>query len=169
MTLDVGHILSSVTSSLIRLSLATSAMAAAPATNQRPSVTIQASCRTMPLTMLCRLQRALHSAKLDYCWDLADAALSRAKSVAQCLRSNQECNNVVAALEGTFEPESLPANGHLEDQKPPGSQSSPTPIDHYAWNIDLNAFGLDWGGVDSGLTGVWGAHAGEEHVLPMYD
>ncbi|KAJ6627157.1 hypothetical protein B0H10DRAFT_422538 [Mycena sp. CBHHK59/15] len=176
----VGHILSSVTSSLIRLSLATSALATAPTSAQRPSVTIQASCRTMPLTMLCRLQRALQAAKRNYFWDLADAALSRAESVANCLKSSAEYTNVVAALEGSFEPEpSLRSNGRLEVQKPNGVSDpniNQNPMNHYAWNIDLNAFGLDWSGADSGLTGMWASAAttGEGHVLqsssilPMY-
>jgi hypothetical protein len=138
---------------------------------------IQASSRTMPLTMLCRLQRALQAAKRDYFWDLADPALSRAASVANCLRSSSEYTNVVAALEGTYEPELPLANGSLHPSKLNGSQDpSPNrnPMDHYGWNIDLNAFGLDWSGADSGLTGMWGpAAAGEGHVLqanilPMY-
>ncbi|KAJ7139897.1 hypothetical protein C8R44DRAFT_765699 [Mycena epipterygia] len=173
----VGHILSSLTSSLIRLSLATSALASASLTPQRTSVTIQASSRTMPLTMLCRLQRALQAAKRDYFWDLADPALNRAESVANCLKSSSEYIGVVAALQGTYEPEPSLANGSLNPQKLNGVQDANlnrNPMDHYGWNIDLNAFGLDWSGADSGLTGMWGpAAAGEGHVsqtniLPMY-
>ncbi|KAJ7169652.1 hypothetical protein C8R46DRAFT_896215 [Mycena filopes] len=158
----VGHILSSLTSSLIRLSLATSS-SVATLSPQRTSYTIQASSRTMPLTMLCRLQRALQGAKRDHFWDLADPALNRAESVATCLKSSSEYTSVVAALEGTYEvPQS---NGTL----PPKSNgvSTPTqnaPIDQYGWNIDLNAFGLDWNGAD---TGMWGpAIANDGHVLP---
>ncbi|KAJ6604423.1 hypothetical protein DFH09DRAFT_1068094 [Mycena vulgaris] len=172
---DVGHILSSLTSSLIRLSLATSALVSTSLSPQRTCVRIQASSRTMPLTMLSRLQLALQSAKRDHFWDLADPALSRAESVANCLRSSSEYTSVVAALEGTYEPELSLTNGSLSPPKPNGVLDDPNrnPIDHYGWNIDLNAFGLDWSGADSGLTGMWGpATAGEGHVLqaniPMY-
>ncbi|KAJ6574875.1 hypothetical protein B0H19DRAFT_1126113 [Mycena capillaripes] len=171
----VGHILSSLTSSLIRLSLATSAFSAS-LTPQRTSFTIQASSRTMPLTMLSRLQRALQAAKRDYFWDLAEPALNRADSVATCLKTSSEYTSVVAALKGTYEPELPQSNGSLL-QKSNGVQDhtpNQPPIDHYGWNIDLNAFGIDWNGADSGLTGMWGpATAGEGHVLqttilPMY-
>ncbi|KAJ7786073.1 hypothetical protein B0H16DRAFT_1489069 [Mycena metata] len=169
----VGHILSSLTSSLIRLSLATSA-SVTNLSPQRPPYTIQASSRTMPLTMLCRLQRALQAAKRDHFWDLADPALKRAASVVTCLKSSSEYTAVVAALEGTYEvPQS---NGSL----PPKSNgvSTPTqnpPVEHqYGWNIDLNAFGLDWSGADSGLTNMWvpGAandgHVLQPNIMPMY-
>lgn len=130
----------------------------------------------MPLTMLSRLQRALQAAKRDYFWDLAEPGLNRAESVATCLKTSSEYTSVVAALKGTYEPELPHANGSL----PPKSNgvqdhtSNQPPIDHYGWNIDLNAFGIDWSGADSGLTGMWGpAAAGEGHVLqtnilPMY-
>ncbi|KAJ7130116.1 hypothetical protein C8R43DRAFT_1240008 [Mycena crocata] len=165
----VGHILSSLTSSLIRLSLATSALVSSSLNPQRSSVTIQASSRTMPLTMLCRLQRALQAARHEHLWDLADPALHRAESVVNCLKSSSEYTSVVAALEGTYEPEiPLRSNGSLYPksngvQDPNAKQS---PMDQYGWNIDLNAFGLDWSGADSGLTGMWGpAAAGESHLL----
>ncbi|KAJ7357133.1 hypothetical protein DFH08DRAFT_851120 [Mycena albidolilacea] len=170
----VGHILSSLTSSLIRLSLATSALVSL--SPQRTSYTIQASSRTMPLTMLSRLQRALQTAKRDYCWDLAEPALNRARSVANCLKSPSEYTSVVAALNGTYELEIPQANGSLP-HKPNGVQG-PAPnqnaVDQFGWNIDLNAFGLDWHGADSGLS-MWApAAAGESHglqtniLLPMY-
>ncbi|KAJ7783536.1 hypothetical protein DFH07DRAFT_190405 [Mycena maculata] len=171
----IGHILSSLTSSLIRLSLATSTLPSVPGSPQRTPFTIQASPRTMPLTMLCRLQRALQAAKREYFWDLADAALSRAESVANCLKTSSEYTNVVAALKGKYEAEPpLRPNGDFNEPKPNGVQDNRTPIDHYGWNIDLNAFGLEWSGADSGLTGMWGAAAaGESHIiqssiLPMY-
>ncbi|KAJ6509303.1 hypothetical protein C8R47DRAFT_965646, partial [Mycena vitilis] len=169
----VGHILSSLTSSLIRLSLATSAFSTS-LSPQRASFTIQASSRTMPLTMLSRLQRALQAAKRDYYWDLAEPALSRAESVAACLRSSSEYTSVVAALRGAYEPELPQANGNMPPQKSNGVQDPSNNVDQYGWNIDLNAFGLDWSGADSGLTGMWApAPAGEGHVLqtgilPMY-
>ncbi|KAJ7042475.1 hypothetical protein C8F04DRAFT_1076032 [Mycena alexandri] len=169
----VGHILSSLTSSLIRLSLATSA-SVTTLSPQRPPYTIQASSRTMPLTMLCRLQCALQAAKRDHFWDLADPALNRAVSVATCLRSSSEYTGVVAALEGTYEVPQL--NGSLPLKS--NGVSTPTqnpPIDQqYGWNIDLNAFGLDWSGADSGLTGMWSPAAANEghllqpNIMPMY-
>ncbi|KAJ7630712.1 hypothetical protein FB45DRAFT_1151589 [Roridomyces roridus] len=171
----VGHILSSLTSSLIRLSLATSTQASTALSPQRTSFTIQASSRTMPLLMLSRLQQKLQLAKRDYCWDLADAALSRAESVANCLKTSSEYTNVVAALAGTYEPAPIilpPLNGELVAQKSNGVQDpAPTSggVDQYGWNIqvDLNAFGLEWSGADAGL---WGpATAGDGHVMqPMY-
>lgn len=132
----------------------------------------------MPLTMLCRLQRALQAAKRDYFWDLAEPALNRAESVSNCLKSSSEYTHVVAALEGTYEPGTpVRPDRSLDTQKANGVQDrnhNQNPMDHYGWNIDLNAFGLDWSGADSGLTGMWGpAAAGEGHVLqtailPMY-
>jgi len=175
----IGHILSSLTSSLIRLSLATSAQTSAPVSAHPPQgtcVTIQASSRTMPLTMLCRLQRTLQAARRDYCWDLAEPALGRAESVASCLRSSSEYTSVVAALEGTYEaPRQPPSSSANQAKSTANGVHDANPIDHYGWNIDLNAFGLDWNGADGGLTGVWGpAAAGEGHaiqtgILPMYN
>jgi len=172
----VGHILSSLTSSLIRLSLATSALVSASLSPQRTPFTIQASSRTMPLTMLSRLQRALQAAKRDYLWDLAEPALNRAESVANCLKSSSEYTSVVAALKGAYEPQLPRPNGNLPLKSNGVQDLTPnqTAIDQYGWNIDLNAFGLDWSGADSGLTGMWApAPAGEGHVLqtnivPMY-
>jgi len=126
----------------------------------------------MPLTMLSRLQRALQAAKRDHFWDLAEPALHRAESVAACLRSSSEYTGVVAALKGTYEPELPQSNGNLPNGVQ-GHGSNQNPTDN-GWNIDLNAFGLDWSGADSGLTGMWGpATAGEGHVMqtgivPMY-
>ncbi|KAJ7275270.1 hypothetical protein B0H12DRAFT_1227785 [Mycena haematopus] len=172
----VGHILSSLTSSLIRLSLATSTLISASLPSQRTSFTIQASSRTMPLTMLSRLQRALQAAKRDCCWDLAEPALNRAESVANCLRSSSEYINVVAALKGTYEPEIPQPNGSLPPKSNGVQDHAPNQnaVDQYGWNIDLNAFGLDWSGADSGLTGIWGSapasegHVLQTNVLPMY-
>ncbi|KAJ7431794.1 hypothetical protein B0H11DRAFT_2128456 [Mycena galericulata] len=171
----VGHILSSLTSSLIRLSLATSTLASASLSPPRTCFTIQASSRKcLPLAMLSRLQRALQAAKRDYFWDLADPALNRAESVASCLKSSSEYTSVVAALEGRYEPEPHLALSGINAQKSNGVQEhspSQSSMDHYGWNIDLNAFGLEWSGADSGLTGMWGAAAEEGHsnILPMYE
>ncbi|KAJ7932633.1 hypothetical protein B0H13DRAFT_1956283 [Mycena leptocephala] len=172
----VGHILSSLTSSLIRLSLATSALVSASLAPQRTPFTIQASSRTMPLTMLSRLQRALQAAKRDHFWDLAEPALNRAESVAACLRSSSEYTSVVAALKGAYEPEIPQPNGNLPQKSNGVQDPAPTqsPIDHYGWNIDLNAFGLEWSGADSGLTAIWPpaataeGHALQTGILPMY-
>jgi len=126
--------------------------------------------------MLSRLQQALQVAKRDYCWDLAEPALNRAESVANCLKSSSEYTGVVAALKGTYEPELPRLNGTLP-QKSNGVHtptSSQNAIDQYGWNIDLNAFGLDWSGAVSGLTGIWGpaaavdGHVLQNNVLPMY-
>ncbi|KAJ6519595.1 hypothetical protein C8R45DRAFT_27475 [Mycena sanguinolenta] len=163
----VGHILSSLTSSLIRLSLATSTLVSASLPSQRTSYTIQASSRTMPLIMLCRLQRALQAAKRDCCWDLAEPALNRAESVVNCLKSSSEYTHVVAALKGTYEPELPQPNGNLAPKANGVQDPGPSAMDpQYGWNIDLNAFGLDWSGADSGLTGIWVPPAANEgHVL----
>ncbi|KAF7339845.1 Zn(2)-C6 fungal-type domain-containing protein [Mycena venus] len=169
----VGHILSSLTSSLIRLSLATSVSVSASLSPQRAPFTVQASSRTMPLTMLSRLQRALQAAKRDHFWDLAEPALNRADSVASCLKSSSEYTSVVAAVKGMYEPQLPQPNGNMS-QKSNGVQDLAPAIDQYGWNIDLNAFGMDWNGADSGLTGMWAPPAaGDGHVLqtpilPMY-
>jgi hypothetical protein len=130
----------------------------------------------MPLTMLSRLQRALQAAKRDHFWDLAEPALNRAESVAACLRSSSEYTSVVAALKGAYEPEIPQPNGNLPQKSNGVQDPAPTqsPIDHYGWNIDLNAFGLEWSGADSGLTAIWPpaataeGHALQTGILPMY-
>ncbi|CAK5279980.1 unnamed protein product [Mycena citricolor] len=166
----VGHIISSLTSSLIRLSLATSSLPSASMPGQRSSNSVQASPRTMPLIMLCRLQRALQAAHRDYMWDLASPALTRAEAVINCLKSSAEYTSVVSALEGTYEPDAVASSDHNSTAS--HETASPMPVD-YGYHIDLGAFGLDWSGADSGLTGMWGpATAGEGHmhnnILPMY-
>lgn len=155
----VSHILSSLTSSLIRLSLATtnssSGVLSPPLSSvgdpnqprsQSPqsSHLLQANTRTNPLILLSRLLSALHKAKVEFHWEMVDAALARAESVAACLRTTDEFSNVVAALEGRFEPRPPPPP-QLPPQHPQITQAQqtyvPTPA---AWNIDLNAFGMDW-------------------------
>ncbi|KAJ7071246.1 Urb2/Npa2 family-domain-containing protein [Mycena amicta] len=162
----VGHILSSLTSSLIRLSLATSAQVAT-LTPQRTTVTIQASSRTMPLMMLSRLQRALQVAQTLH-WDLADAALNRAESVVNCLQPSTEYTNIISALEGKYEHDfpRHPGSGSVNQTKNNGhGVPDPGTIDNYGWNIDLNAFGLDWSGADAGLTGMWAGPPQEAHIF----
>ncbi|KAK7064416.1 Zn(2)-C6 fungal-type domain-containing protein [Favolaschia claudopus] len=160
----VGHILSSITSSLIRLSLATSA--SVPSLSpQRPPITIQASTRTMPLIMLSRLQRALQAARHDYSWDLAEPALNRAESVINCLKSSSEYTSVVAALKGSYEPEIPPANGNMS-QKSNGVHEAASNAVDYGWNIDLNAFDLNYG-ANNEFTGIWApAPASESQAIP---
>ncbi|KAE9390633.1 P-loop containing nucleoside triphosphate hydrolase protein [Gymnopus androsaceus JB14] len=124
--IHVGHILSSMTSSLIRLSLATTnssprtgdhdSVGSSPASNSsatpdqsqnhaHPSL-LQVSARTNPIFVLCRLRMALQKARDSYHWDLADAALARADNVAAVLESADmdegEYTNVVHALRGTL-------------------------------------------------------------------
>nr|GAT47885.1 predicted protein [Mycena chlorophos] len=174
----VGHILSSLTSSLIRLSLATSAQVSTPLTPQRTSVTIQASSRIMPLMMLSRLQRALQAARIVH-WDLAEAALLRAESVVGYLRPSGEYTSIISALEGKYEHEvpRRPAGGSSSNPAKNNGNNLPEQagsMDHYGWNVDMNAFGLDWNGVDAGLPGLWvTAPQPQPHVLhtnmvPMY-
>ncbi|KAF7306719.1 Zn(2)-C6 fungal-type domain-containing protein [Mycena indigotica] len=174
----VGHILSSLTSSLIRLSLATSAQGSASLTPQRSTVTIQASSRTMPLMMLSRLQRALQAAQALH-WDLADAALTRAEAVVGCLKPSAEYTGIINALQGQYEHEfpRHPTGGSVNQAKNNGVHDGQ--MDNYGWNIDLNAFGIDWNGADAGLNGlngIWGtathptdAHVLQNNMLPMYN
>lgn len=128
----VSHILCSLTSSLIRLSLATIAVtrqeqesggqtpSQPPQTptqqqQQTQTQTLPTSPRTNPLVMLSRLTTALRMAKDEAKWDMAGPALERAEGVAAQLKAPRETTgevkreeremtnvNVVAALEGRF-------------------------------------------------------------------
>ncbi|THH05566.1 hypothetical protein EW146_g9872, partial [Bondarzewia mesenterica] len=91
---DVGHILSSITSSLIRLSLATTSSSPSHPSSLA-AATLQANLRTNPIILLSRLIFALRTANQKNHWDLAEAALNRAESVATVLRSADEFANVV--------------------------------------------------------------------------
>ncbi|KAK0220012.1 hypothetical protein IW262DRAFT_1272670 [Armillaria fumosa] len=148
----VGHILSSVTSSLIRLSLATTASLDSPATS--PSAQqhrLQVDSRTNPIFLLCRLRCALQKARDFHHWDLAIAALQRAENVAACLQNlGEEFGNVVLALKGTLfnqHEEIFPQamGGHSN-----GNVEAMIASDVRNWNIDLNAFGndMDWNGFE---------------------
>ncbi|KAK0496121.1 hypothetical protein EDD18DRAFT_1353765 [Armillaria luteobubalina] len=148
----VGHILSSVTSSLIRLSLATTASLDSPAPS--PSAQqhrLQVDSRTNPIFLLCRLRCALQKARDFHHWDLANAALKRAENVAACLQNlGEEFGNVVLALQGTLfnhHEEIFPQamGGHSN-----GNVDAMIASDVRNWNIDLNAFGndRDWSGFE---------------------
>ncbi|KAF7320232.1 Zn(2)-C6 fungal-type domain-containing protein [Mycena kentingensis (nom. inval.)] len=157
----VGHILSSLTSSLIRLSLATSAQVSTPP--------------RFAADYALQIARSLH-------WDLADAALNRAESVANCLKSGPEYASVVHALEGRYEPEiqrhsGVPGQAKANGSGPGPGVQDPGVMNEYNWNIDLNAFGLDWNGADGGLSGMWtaagppppdGQHVLQPNVPSMY-
>lgn len=159
----VGHVLSSLTSSLIRLSLATTSSPLATSTNG--IATLQANMHNNPILLLHRLVTALRTAKQNDFWDLAEAALTRAESVAMVLRSAEEFTSVVAALESR-----LDVNFHLQGDVgggPGGVEDSvqggvgwgaPT-----AWNINLNAFGPDWESFLMGLDGDNGSVFGIPH------
>lgn len=126
--LDVGRILSSMTSSLIRLSLATTnsmsrrgdreSDGSTPASNsstphsnpdrtqsQPHPALLQVSSRTNPIFVLCCLRMALQKAQDLYHWDLTGAPLARADNVATVLESVDdvgEYTNVVYALRGAL-------------------------------------------------------------------
>ncbi|KAL1696073.1 hypothetical protein GGG16DRAFT_44445 [Schizophyllum commune] len=192
----IGHILSSVTSSLLRLSLAMAfnhqqqvqqhlqqQQQRAQAEGQpRPpipppsSFMTQASARTCPIVLLSRLRNAVHFARQEHDWDLADASLQRTASVAHCLQHADEYAGIVSALQGRI---ALGANCGLHIHQAAsgsggaesmllgssaGAGSVQIPgagpmqgIDQSAWNLDLSALGLDWGydgGFDSWAGGA---------------
>lgn len=117
-TADVSHILSSVLSSLIRLSLAaisskystpsSTAHSGAPSHHLTPPPTVSSAA----VHLLARLAFAVHRARSEYDWSLADAALDRAASVAErltaAMQADAACDDyseVVAALQGQVTPE----------------------------------------------------------------
>ena len=161
--LDVGHVLSSLTSSLIRLSLATTSSPLA--TSTKGIATLQANMHNNPILLLHRRVTALRTAKQNDFWDLAEAALTRAESVAMVLRSAEEFTSVVAALESR-----LDVNFHVQGEVSggPGGVGDSTqggvvwgaPT---AWNINLNAFGPDWESFLMGLDGDNGSVFGVPH------
>ncbi|KAH8824377.1 hypothetical protein DL96DRAFT_1712657 [Flagelloscypha sp. PMI_526] len=112
----VGHILSSMTSSLIRLSLATTAsMQNQTRTNPQAAqmqIQVQANSPTNPLLLLSRLRGALDRAQREFSWDLADAALTRAEKVVQCLVEGVQTPSPAPSASGGSPPStSAPAPG----------------------------------------------------------
>ncbi|KAF5374746.1 hypothetical protein D9758_000238 [Tetrapyrgos nigripes] len=149
----VGHILSSVTSSLIRLSLATSNGRSPESPVSSPSGPhnfLQVDARTNPIFLLCRLRHALQNAYEFHHWDMATPALARADNVAACLQNiDAEYETVVRALKGTLFAQSLSA-----------SNAAPANLNgnfNANWNIDLDVFGtgLDWTGFQN-IEGMFG-------------
>ncbi|THV04900.1 hypothetical protein K435DRAFT_835156 [Dendrothele bispora CBS 962.96] len=140
----VGHILSSMTSSLIRLSLATtnavgSSEPSGPSPSSPHHALLQVDARTNPIFLLCRLRQTLQSAYDHYHWDLAIPALARANNVAAVLSNiDTEYDTVVRALKGTL----------FGRQVNNGASTSFNGGTNANWNIDLNVYGtgLDWTG-----------------------
>jgi hypothetical protein len=101
---DSNHVLSSIVSSLVRISLAgifiqTSALDGPPmCATQSSSSALPASS---PVSLLRRLCTAIHNAHSLYSWGVADWALRRASDVAARLRqaSATEYAQVIRALE----------------------------------------------------------------------
>jgi len=97
LTADAGHILSSVVSSLIRLS-----MASPGALNKEA------------MLLLSRLVAALGRLHSDHGWDIAAPALSRAKLMAGRLKAMNEHEPLVHVLLGTdANPSTLPVDAGL--------------------------------------------------------
>ncbi|GAA5820317.1 hypothetical protein JCM3770_004044 [Rhodotorula araucariae] len=106
-----SHILSSVLSSLIRLSLAAiSSKHATPPPTARPAIPSHHPTPPLPpsssaILLLARLCSLVHHARHEWGWTLADAALSRAANVASRLSAamqadaaGEDYREVVAAL-----------------------------------------------------------------------
>ncbi|KPV76725.1 uncharacterized protein RHOBADRAFT_51724 [Rhodotorula graminis WP1] len=92
-----SHILSSVLSSLIRLSLAAISIQPSPPStadpdglSRRPSTPLAPSSAAVHL--LSRLSHLIYRARTDHGWTLADAALARASSVADRLSSAMQAD-----------------------------------------------------------------------------
>ncbi|KAK7463624.1 hypothetical protein VKT23_006966 [Stygiomarasmius scandens] len=135
----VGHILSSVTSSLIRLSLATTNAGPQESPSSPHHALLQVDARTNPIFLLCRLRQTLQNAYELYHWDLAISALARADNVAACLENiDTEYDTVVRALRGTLFGRQV------------GNGTSTNLNNGANWNIDLNVFaGLDCTGFEN--------------------
>lgn len=120
---DTSHILSSVLSSLVRLSLASLSSRHSPSasvTSHASSFDRPATPTSSPVLLLGRLCSVLHAARDSYGWTRADAALSRAASVAERLTSamhadaaSDDYSEVIAALQSTnlAEDAGMDANG----------------------------------------------------------
>ncbi|BGO94136.1 hypothetical protein NBRC10512_006958 [Rhodotorula toruloides] len=118
-----SHILSSVLSSLVRLSLASLSSRHSPSasvTSHASSFDRPATPTSSPVLLLGRLCSVLHAARDSYGWTRADAALSRAASVAERLTSamhadaaSDDYSEVIAALQSTnlAEDAGMDANG----------------------------------------------------------
>ncbi|GAA5849664.1 hypothetical protein JCM9279_001972 [Rhodotorula babjevae] len=134
-----SHILSSVLSSLIRLSLAAISSRSSPpstvdsdARPRRSSTPLPASPSTVHL--LARLSYLAHRARSVHAWTLADAALARASSVADRLTSAMQADaasddyrDVIAALEPPSE--AAPAAPARPTAAASGYQPSAAPLD----------------------------------------
>lgn len=192
--LDVGHILSSLTSSLIRLSLATTLNPTTPGSishspslplpphhhqhphahhphpSPTPSTTLRASPHTNPLVLLSRLIATLHTAYERYDWDLAEAALTRAENVAACLRpSVEEFGNVVAALERRFDLAPVaaePMGGSASTSGGSTNDSGDSGVAPMDLEPEGVLIGMDAGGMDAGMS-TGGAEGGGMHDVGM--
>ncbi|BGP45128.1 hypothetical protein JCM10450v2_000945 [Rhodotorula kratochvilovae] len=116
-----SHILSSVLSSLIRLSLAAiSSKHSTPPPTARPAIPSHHPTPPLPpsstaILLLARLSSLVHRARHDWGWALADAALNRAANVADRLSAamqadaaGEDYREVVAALRREALPEPGP-------------------------------------------------------------
>ncbi|KAF9005834.1 hypothetical protein BDZ89DRAFT_1079915 [Hymenopellis radicata] len=148
----VGHVLSSVMSSLIRLSLAT--MASEGEDAPTPSFgggdgeakkLLPVPPSLNPIFLLARLRVALQEARDKWHWDLADAALARADNVARVEIEGGGYGLVVKALKGEW------ASPKLVNVQAGGK-----------CNIDLSTLGthLDWTGFQ-GFEGM--QHVGDAY------
>lgn len=131
---DTSHIISSLTSSLIRLSLSD-----------------PASLNTTAMDLVTRLLQALQRFQKDYNWDLAGPALRRAASMSARLTDMDEHLPLAAALRGQTAPVIPPqsdlanlANVATMPVVPPSSSAAPMTM---AMEPDPQVM-WDWSGVD---------------------
>jgi hypothetical protein len=121
--LDASHIISSVTSSLIRLSLAS------------PS-----SSTNCAMDLLSRLVRALHGFQTTSGWDIASPALRRAAAVENKLKSLGEHDQLLRALRGGITQSPLDVMAAVEaiatTAVPEASEMEP----QFVWDWS----GMDW-------------------------
>ena len=145
---DTSHILSSVTSSLIRLALASPTSPPAQATDH-----------------IARLVSSLNFFRTTTRFDIVDSALERASAVAARLRNLGEQERLCQALQGSVETmlvdEGQDHRGHARDQDheqnqdhdqdhsfSPASQSLEDHGDSQASNPLESQFVWDWNGLD---------------------
>lgn len=123
--IDASHILSSVTSSLTRLTLA------------NPSVPNETA-----MDLLAKLTRALHRYQTDYKWDIAAPALRRAAAVEARLKSIGEHDAVATALRGGVTATPFDLGAALQNLNPaqPAVEAEP----QFVWDWS----GMDWNFAD---------------------
>ncbi|KAI5474756.1 transcriptional activator protein DAL81 [Pseudohyphozyma bogoriensis] len=154
------HVLSSVVSSLVRLSLASISSGSA---NSTPAITISANHGQHPTSLLSRICLVLGNAKAQHGWDVAEWALARAKNVAEKLKTISD--TMMAAGEPADEYLGIVNALEKSVAASPSSQAlpitTPSPV-MFGAGVSPSAAGL--GGAGGGGGGGSGTDESTPHV-----